>query len=134
VDVVNRWSGKTGIAVIWFLPWIGLATSKWHHRKSRYGKANEHTAWIPRDHWLEDSEKQAIVNFHARHPLEGYRRLTFMMPDADVVAASPSSVCRVLKAAGLLERHNVTCSPRRRAPGLSKPSGRMSTGTWTWPT
>ena len=119
VDFVNRWSSKTGIAVFSFLVWIGLATSKWHNWKSRYGKANEHNAWIPRDHWLEESEKQAIVNFHAQHPLEGYRRLTFMMLDADVVAASPSSVYRVLKAAGLLERHNV--QPSKKGTGFVQP-------------
>jgi transposase InsO family protein len=82
-----------------------LATSKWHSWKHRYGKANEHNAWIPRDHWLEDEEKQAIRDFHALFPLEGYRRLTFMMLDADVVACSPSSVYRVLQEAGLLDRH-----------------------------
>jgi hypothetical protein len=37
-------------------------------------------------------EKQAIIGFHQEHPLEGYRRATFMMLDADVVAVSPSSV------------------------------------------
>ena len=95
-----------------FLLWLGLATSKWHSWKNRYGKANEHNAWIPRDHWLEAEEKQAIVEFHARYPLEGYRRLTFMMLDADVVACSPSSVYRVLKAAGLLDRHNGKPSPK----------------------
>ena len=57
---------------------------------------------MPRDHWLEPEAKQAIVDFHARYPLEGYRRLTFLMLDADVVACSPASVYRVLKAAGLL--------------------------------
>jgi len=30
VDFVNRWSSKTGIAVLSFLLWLGLATSKWH--------------------------------------------------------------------------------------------------------
>jgi putative transposase len=114
VDFVNRWSGKTGIAVLSFLLWIGLATSKWHNWKGRYGKANEHNAWVPRDHWLDETEKRAIVAFHEQHPLEGYRRLTFMMLDADVVAASPSSVYRVLKAAGLLERHNVRPSLKGR--------------------
>jgi hypothetical protein len=49
-------------------------------------------------------KKQAILNFHDQHPLEGYRRLTFMMLDADVVGCSPASVYRVLKGAGLLER------------------------------
>ena len=68
--------------------------------RTRYGRANEHNAWVPRDHWLEAWEKQAILDFHARQPLEGYRRLTFMMLDRDVVAVSPTSVYRVLKQAG----------------------------------
>jgi putative transposase len=57
---------------------------------------------VPRDHWLTDDEKQRICAFARGHPLEGYRRLTFMMLDADEAACSPTSVYRVLKAAGLL--------------------------------
>jgi putative transposase len=119
VDFVNRWSSQTGIAVVCFLLWIGLGTSKWHDWKKRYGKVNEHNAWIPRDHWLEEVEKKAIVDFHDRHPLEGYRRLTFMMLDANLVAASPSSVYRVLKAAGVLEKHNV--KPSKKGTGFEQP-------------
>jgi putative transposase len=102
-----------------FLVWIGIASSKWHSWKNRYGKANEHNAWIPRDHWLDDAEKQAIVRFHHDHPLEGYRRLTFMMIDADVVACSPASTYRVLKDAGLLERHNAR--PSLKGTGFVQP-------------
>jgi putative transposase len=119
VDFVKGWSDKTGIAVACFLVWLGIATSKWHSWKNRYGKANEHNAWIPRDHWLEPEEKQAIVDFHARYPLEGYRRLTFMMLDADVVACSPSSVYRVLSQAGLLQRHNA--KPSSKGKGFVQP-------------
>jgi len=119
VDFVNRWSSKTGIAVLCLLLWIGLGRSKWHHWKNRYGKVNEHNAWIPRDHWLTEAEKQAIVTFHDQHPLEGYRRLTFMMLDANVVAASPSSVYRVLKAAGVLATHNV--KPSKKGTGFEQP-------------
>jgi putative transposase len=119
VDFVNRWSDKTGITVLSFLLWLGLATSKWHSWKDRYGKANEHNAWIPRDHWLEAEEKKAILDFHDQHPLEGYRRLTFMMLDANVAACSPSSVYRVLKAAGLLERHNR--QPSAKGMGFVQP-------------
>jgi transposase InsO family protein len=36
--------------------------------------------------------------------MEGYRRLTFMMLDRDIVAVSPTSVWRVLSEAGLLQR------------------------------
>ena len=119
VDFVNRWSSKTGIAVLCLLLWIGLGRSKWHHWKNRYGKVNEHNAWIPRDHWLTEAEKQAIVTFHDQHPLEGYRRLTFMMLDANVVAASPSSVYRVLKAAGVLATPNV--KPSKKGTGFEQP-------------
>jgi putative transposase len=105
--------------VLSFLLWLGLATSKWHSWKDRYGKANEHNAWIPRDHWLEAEEKKAILDFHDQHPLEGYRRLTFMMLDANVAACSPSSVYRVLKAAGLLERHNR--QPSAKGTGFVQP-------------
>jgi transposase InsO family protein len=98
--------------VLSFLLWLGLATSKWHSWKHRYGKANAHNAWIPRDHWLEEAEQQAILDFHARFPLEGYRRLTFRMLDQDLVACSPSSVYRVLQAAGLLDRHTPKASSK----------------------
>ena len=119
VDFVNRWSSKTGITVLSFLLWLGIATSKWHSWKHRYGKANEHNAWIPRDHWLEPEEKKAILDFHALYPLEGYRRLAFMMLDADVAACSPSSVYRVLSAAGLLERHHT--KPSSKGTGFVQP-------------
>ena len=99
--------------------WIGIATSKWHSWKDRYGKVNEHNAWIPRDHWLQPEEKQAILDFHDGHPLEGYRRLTFMMLDADIVACSPASVYRVLKGAGLLDRHNT--KPSSKGKGFEQP-------------
>lgn len=106
IDFIKCWSKKTGIAVTHFVAWLGITPSKYYDWQSRYGKANEHNALVPRDFWLEDWEKQAIVNFHLEHPLEGYRRLTFMMLDRDIVAVSPSSVYRVLSAAGLLRRWN----------------------------
>src|SRR5262245_17292265 len=61
------------------------ASSIW---RERYGKVNEHNGWVPRNFWLEEREKEAIIGFHLKNPLEGYRRLTFMMLDADIVAVS----------------------------------------------
>jgi transposase InsO family protein len=89
-----------------FIAWLGIAPSKYYDWQNRYGKANEHNALVPRDFWLEDREKKAIIDFYLEHPLEGYRRLTFMMLDRNVVAVSPSSVYRVLSGAGLLRRWN----------------------------
>lgn len=99
--------------------WLGVAGSKFYDWRKRYGKVNEHNASIPRDHWLEDWERQAIIDFHQRNPLEGYRRLTFMMLDQDLVAVSPSSVYRVLKQAGLLDRHNQ--KPSKKGTGFVQP-------------
>jgi putative transposase len=119
VDFVATWADKTGLTVLTFLVWLGLATSKWHSWKDRYGRANEHNAWIPRDHWLTDAEKRAIIDFHDLFPLEGYRRLTFMMLDRDVVACSPASVYRVLKVAGLLQRYQA--KPSKKGTGFEQP-------------
>lgn len=119
MDFVNRWSDKAEIAVGRMIGWLGIASSKFHNWRQRYGRMNEHNAKVPRDHWLEAWEKQAILNFEARYPLEGYRRLAFMMLDQDAVAVSPSSVYRVLKAAGRLERWNR--KPSRKGTGFAQP-------------
>jgi putative transposase len=108
------------------LAWIGLGTSKFHTWKERYGKVNEHNGQVPRDWWLEDWEKAAILDFHDRHPLNGYRCLAFMMLDEDVVAVSPSSVYRVLKQAGRLDRRNV--APSKKGTGFVQPL--MAHGHW----
>ena len=89
-----------------FVAWLGLSQGKFYEWKRRYGKVNEHNGRIPRDFWLLDWEKQAIIDFYGEHPKDGCRRLAFMMLDADVVAVSPSSVWRVLRGAGLLQPWN----------------------------
>ena len=98
---------------------MSLGTSKFHDWKKRYGKVEEHNGNIPRDFWLEDWERQAILDFHDRNPLEGYRRLTFMMLDDDVVAVSPASVYRVLKSAGRLDRK--WQKPSKKGTGFVQP-------------
>jgi transposase InsO family protein len=112
MDYIQYWTGRTELPARSLLDWLGLGTSKFHDWKARYGKANEHNGKVPRDWWLEQWETQAILEFHDRHPLEGYRRLTFMMLDEDVVAVSPSSVYRVLKAAGRLDRRGFAVSQK----------------------
>ena len=119
MDFVRGWSHQAEIPAKRITSWIGVASSKYYDWRSRYGKINEHNAWGPRDHWLEESEKQAIVDFHGEYPLEGYRRLTFMMLDRDIVAVSPSSVYRVLEQAGLLRKWNRQVS--RKGTGFVQP-------------
>ena len=119
VDFVRHWSERTEICYEQLLRWIGLSSRKFRDWRSRYGKANEHNFLVPRDHWLEDWEKAAIVKFFHEYPLEGYRRLCFMMLDRDIVAVSPASVYRVLKAEGLLA--NRWQKPSRKGTGFVQP-------------
>ena len=102
VDFVRHWSERTEICYEQLLGWIELSARKFRDWRVRYGKVNEHNYLVPRDHWLEEWEKKAIIDFYYQYPLEGYRRLCFMMLDRDLVAVSPTSVYRVLKAEGLL--------------------------------
>jgi transposase InsO family protein len=99
--------------------WIGIGSSKFHDWKLRFGKLNEHNGNVPRDHWLEPWEKDAIVKFHDQFPREGYRRLTFMMLDRDIVACSPASVYRVLKQAGRIGHR--FAPPTRKGTGFVQP-------------
>jgi len=119
IDFVRSWGERTEIATNRFIGWLSISTSKFYDWRARYGKVNEHNGWIPRDHWLEDWEKKAIIEFHHQFPLEGYRRLTFMMLDRDVVAVSPASVWRVLSRAGLLQHWNG--KPSRKGMGFQQP-------------
>jgi putative transposase len=106
VDYTRLWSEKTEIPLKRFISWLSVAKSKFYAWIKRYGKANEHNAPIPRDFWLEFWEREAIIKFAVDNPLEGYRRLTFMMLDRNIVAVSPSSTWRVLSQAGLLQKWN----------------------------
>lgn len=106
VDYVRRWTERTELSTKRLVHWIGVGMSKYYDWTKRYGKVNEHNRLVPRDHWLEAWERQTILSFYAEHPLEGYRRLTYMLLDADLVAASPATVYRVLKQAGCFERWN----------------------------
>jgi len=59
------------------------------------------------------------VRYFETHPLEGYRRLSFMMLDEDVVAVSPATVYRVLRVAGLLDRWSA--KPSSKGTGFEQP-------------
>ena len=99
--------------------WLGIALSKFSRWTQRLGTPDQHNGCIPRDFWLEDWEKAEIVAFHDLYPIEGYRRLAYMMNDANVVAVSPSTVYRVLKEAGVLAPR---CgAPSRKGTGFEQP-------------
>jgi len=99
--------------------WLGITAGKFYSSRERYGRVNEHNGCVPRDFWLEEWEREAICEFHQQNPLGGYRGLSFMMLDRDIVAASPSSVWPVLSQAGLLR--NRQGPPSRTGTGFEQP-------------
>jgi putative transposase len=101
------------------LEWLELSVGKFYDWGQRYGKTNQHNGRVPRDFWLQDMEKQAILDFQELYPLEGYRRLSYMMIDSDIVAVSPSSVFRVLRDAGRLRRW--AQRPSKKGTGFEQP-------------
>ncbi|RKY93669.1 MAG: IS3 family transposase [Ignavibacteriae bacterium] len=106
VEFVNTITPKIDIKLKNMLGLIGINSSKYYSWAERKGKANNHNGKIPRKHWCLDWEREAIINYAKTHPAQGYRRLTYMMMDDNIVAVSPSTTYRVLKAAGLLNRWN----------------------------
>ena len=83
---------------------VGLAVGKFYDWRKRYGAANRHNGKVPRDFLMLEWEKQKILDFQLLYPDVGYRRLTYMLIDADVVAVSPASVWRVLGDAGRMRK------------------------------
>jgi transposase InsO family protein len=119
VDFVRRFSQRTERPVRWVLNRLTLAPPQFYRWIDRYGRVNTPNGPIPRDHWLLPAEREAILSYHAAHAPEGYRRLAFMMLDAGLVAVSPATVYRVLKAEGRLDRWNRKAS--RKGTGFQQP-------------
>ena len=119
IDFIAHWSRKTDTPAREFVAWLGLNPSTYFSWKKRYGQVNHHNGAIPRDHWLEDWEREAILDFHRQYPGEGYRRITYMMLDRNIVAVSPASVYRVLKRAGLLRKWHQSS---RKGTGFTQPT------------
>lgn len=87
---------------------------------NRYGKKNDHNGLIHREHWLTREEKEAIINFFIDNPLNGYRRLTFMMLDQNIVCCSPKTTYNVLKEANLMGKRNM--KPSLKGTGFEQPT------------
>ena len=64
--------------------------------------------------------KEAVITYALAHPKEGYRRLAWMMVDADAACLSPASVYRVLNDADLLYCWKRSC---RRGEKPAPPTG-----------
>ena len=120
VVFIQNHAELTGIPVTRLIGWVGIGRDRFYDWHRRHGQKNCHNGAIPRDFWLEEWEKRAIITFYLEHQEDGYRRLTFMMIDRDIVAVSPASTYRVLKEAGLMRQWNGKES--KKGTGFNQPT------------
>lgn len=107
VATVERCANWTGWAVAQVCAKVGITRERFYQWRRRRGLPNAPPpSPAPRHGCLLEWERAAIVAFHHAHPAVGYRSLAWMMVDTGVVAVSPTSVWRVLKAAGAMEKWN----------------------------
>jgi len=100
---------------------VGIAKPRFFEWKKRYKQPNLHNGIIPKDTWILDRERQAIIEYYGKNPGIGCRALSYMMIDEDIAYVSHMTVYRTLKAAGLLEPSNA--KPSLKGTGFNQPSG-----------
>jgi transposase InsO family protein len=127
IETVERFTKTRIIKHNWLLELIGISRNKYCGWFGRRGKINHHNGKIPRCHWITPEEKEAIVSYvkenypkNSMFLKQGYRRISYEMLDENVAAVSPSSVYRVLKNEGLLNRWN-TKKKSSKGEGFKQP-------------
>jgi len=103
--LVERTQARTDWTVRRIVKRLGMSRSRdydWKRREDR----DRLDDLVPRarswPHAILTEEKEAVTEYALAHPRDGYRRLAWMMIDADVAYVSPSSVYRILRDADLL--------------------------------
>lgn len=127
VQHITYLSLRSEIPVKKLLPYIGLCRVKFYKWVKRAGVANRHNGKIPKTHWLTPDEIKAIEDFATEHYSQntyflkdGYRRVAYNMLDLNIAAVHPSSVYRILKKAGLLNKWN-TDKSNLKGTGFKQP-------------
>ena len=119
ISFIHHWQERTEFPRQRFLDLINLPRGRFRDWEKRTGKANAHNAPTPKAHWILPEEKEAIINYALQGNLKaGYRRMSYLMLDADIAAVSPSSVYRVLKEAELIQPWG---KPSKKGTGFEQP-------------
>lgn len=94
----------TGMDKTILLKYLGLNSSTYYNWRHRHAKKRltDQKPVGKNPYRLLDWEKEAICDFYLEYQGNGYRRITYMMIDQDIVYVSPSTVYRYLKRQGLL--------------------------------
>ena len=120
MDYVRYWCERSQVRKGQLVKWIGLGSSKFYDWQAALWSGDgtqRPDPTRPLAGRLGSGGRLSKAFMRIRY--DGYRRLTYLLMDADVVAVSPSTTYRVLKSAGLLQRWNQTKS--RKGTGFHQP-------------
>lgn len=130
LKLIEVTQARTGWTVRRILKRLGLAKSRYYDWKRRADEQFLEDLFPgPRSspHAILAEEKAAVIAYALAHTREGYRRLAWMMIDADVAYVSPTSVYRILIDADLLYRWKRSTSVGERPPDPKAPNERWHT-------
>jgi transposase InsO family protein len=98
---------------------LGISRRKFYKWKQALGQEWKVGVNLPKSHYLEEWEKDAIVSFYEEHEQDGYRRCAYMMMDRNIVFAAPSTVYSVLKSRDAMRRKGIKVS--KKGTGFEQP-------------
>ena len=130
LKLIEVTQARTGWTVRRILKRLGLAKSRYYDWKRRADEQFLEDLFPgPRSspHAILAEEKAAVIAYALAHTREGYRRLAWMMIDADVAYVSPTSVYRILIDADLLYRWKRSTSVGECPPDPKAPNERWHT-------
>ena len=119
VDDLERLTKRAGSSLTKALILLELDRSRFYDWKKRLGTENKHNGMIPKGSWILPTERQSIIDYYQKNPLNGCTRLSYMMIDEDVAYVSHNTVYRVLKAEGLLDESSG--KPSLKGTGFQQP-------------
>jgi hypothetical protein len=109
---------RNGCSLRGVLEQIGLSRARYYRwlERATTGDLTDHVI-VPCS-WRRplSEEEEAVVEFALAHPQDGYRRLAWMMVDADVAYLRPSAVYGVLDRRDLLSRWKRSVSVGQKPP------------------
>lgn len=120
VDFVTHWSSQLNWPARYFLQRLSISPDRFYSFRRRYGQPNQYNGAMPKNHWLLPIECEAIIEYAQSHPGIGYKRLTYMMLDNNIVAVSPSSTYRILDETQLLQLN--IGHPSKKGTGFVQPT------------
>lgn len=102
---------KSHIKITEIIAMTGIKRGKYYDWRKRRGVDNMHNGKMPKAHWVTPEESQAVIDYaksqimpNSYYLKDGYRRIAYSGLDANMFAVSPTTVYRILKRAGLLNK------------------------------